>query len=142
MPYATLDQLKKRYSERVLIDLTDREPPLTGAIVVPVVDQALTDTDALIDGYLAGRYKLPLVETPPILADLAQMIAIYKLHVFAPDPKIEKDYELSLRQLDKIASGVIRLNVEGVEPAASGSEGVQFIDRSRDMTPENLEGFI
>ena len=55
MTYATLDQLTDRYTERLLRQLTDRAAPPAGAIDAEVVDRALADTDAVIDGYLAGR---------------------------------------------------------------------------------------
>jgi len=142
MTYATLALLTDRYGERMLLQLTDRATPPAGTIDGQIVAQALTDTDAVIDGYISGRYALPLAEVPPLLADLALAIAIYKLHVFAPDPKIRDDYTDALRTLDKIAGGAVRLPLAGVEPTSSGAAGVEIIDRERDFTPENLRGFI
>lgn len=142
MTYATLDQLTKRFGERMLLQLTDRATPPAGAIGADVVARALADTDAVIDGYLAGRYRLPLAEVPPLLADLAQVIAIYKLHPRAPEKKIEDDYRDALAALGKIATGVIRLPVEGIEPPSSGASGVQTVDRERPFTEANLKGFI
>ena len=142
MTYASIDQLIERFGERMLVDLTDRGDVPTGAIVAPVVDRALADTDAVIDGYLAGRYALPLAETPPQLLDLALTIAIYKLHPNEPDPKIAKDYDGAMKALAQISSGIIRLPAAGVEPAAGGSSGVETIDRERELSPESLKGFI
>ncbi|MDE2595956.1 MAG: DUF1320 domain-containing protein [Sphingomonadales bacterium] len=142
MTYATLQPLIDRHGEQLLLQLTDRAVPPQGAIDTGVVDQALANTDAVIDGYLAGRYVLPLAAVPPLLADLALAIAIYKLHVYSPEAKIADDYKAAMAELDKIASGKIRLPLAGVEPAASGSTGVETIDRDRPLTPENLRGFI
>ncbi|MBN8955725.1 MAG: DUF1320 domain-containing protein [Rhizobiales bacterium] len=142
MTYCTLAQLTDRYDERMLVELTDRASPPTGEIDTSVVDRALADTDATIDGYLAGRYQLPLAETPALLADLAQAIAIYKLHSRVADTKIEADYQQALKMLRDIASGVVRLNVAGVEPTGSGASGVQTNDRCREITPDNMKGFI
>jgi phage gp36-like protein len=140
--YATLEQLSERFGERMLLQLTDRSTPPAGTIDSGIVDRALADNDAVIDGYVAGRYALPLAEVPPLLADLAQVIAIYKLHPFAPDPKIKDDYTDALKMLDRIASGTVRLPAQGIEPASSGAAGVEVIDRDRDLTPENMRGFI
>lgn len=142
MTYATLDQLLERHGERMIMQLTDRASPPAGAIDTAVVTRALTDTDAVIDGYLSGRYALPLVQTPPLLADLALAIAIYKLHNFAPDPKIEQDYKDAVAALGRIASGTIRLALAGVEPDSSGASGVEVTDRERPFTAANLTGFI
>lgn len=141
MTYATLDILIDRYGQQLLVQLTD---PANAAIVVDVVDRALADADAEIDGRLLGRYALPLAETPPLLVDLAQRIAIYKLHRLSVSTKIEADYKDAMVTLDKIGRGDVRLPlaVAGGEPTGSGASGVVTIDRQRDFTPENMRGFI
>ncbi|MDQ2084514.1 DUF1320 domain-containing protein [Xanthobacteraceae bacterium Astr-EGSB] len=142
MTYATQQQLVDRYGEDMLRKITDRSKPPAGAIDAAVVARALADTDAVIDGYLLGRYQLPLAATPALLADLGAAIAIYKLHGSTAAEKIADDYNAAMRTLREIAQGIVRLGVAGVEPAASGSEGVRVIDRERDLTPDNLKGFI
>ena len=142
MSYVTQEMLVDRFGERLLLDLTDRDEPPAGEIDSAIVIRALADTDAVIDGYLAGRYALPLATTPPLVADLAAQIAIYKLHVYAPDPKIADDYKAAMALLGKIADGQVRLPVAGADPQGSGSAGVEAIDRERPLTPETLTGFI
>lgn len=142
MSYIALQQLIDRFGERLLIQLTDRDNPPAGVIDEAVVVRALADTDAVIDGYLAGRYALPMTETPPLVADLAQAIAIYKLHPYAADPKIEQDYKDAIAALGRISTGVIKLPIAGIEPQSSGSAGVEAIDRERPLTPESMQGFI
>jgi phage gp36-like protein len=142
MTYATLQQLTDRFGEDLLIRVTDRGDVATDTVDTDVVDRALADTDAMIDGYLAGRYALPMATTPPLVTDLAQVIAIYKLHVYQPDEKIERDYDQAIKQLRDIASGTIKLPVAGAEPEGTGGTGAQVTDRERPMTEDNLKGFI
>lgn len=142
MTYATQADLVERFGEQMLIDLTDRSDPPAGVIDPTVVAKALTDADSQIDGYLLGRYLLPLATTPDLLNDLAKAIAIYKLHRDSVSEKIRDDYLDALKTLKLIADGTMRLNVAGVEPASSGANGVQTTDRPRDFTPDNLKGFI
>ena len=142
MSYATSQQLVTRYGDRLLLQVADRADPPAGAVNAAIVDQALADTDAVIDGYLAGRYVLPLASVPPLLPPIAQSIAIYKLHLYEPEKKIADEYQAAIADLVRIANGVIRLPVAGVEPPSSGASGVETIDRARDMTPENMRGFI
>lgn len=142
MPYTTQQDLIDRYGEQLLISLTDRAAVATNVIDTDVVDQVLGDTDALIDGYLAARYKLPLAETPPVIAAIALKIAIYDLHVYQPNEKIENDYKEAIRQLKDIASGAIRLPVAGVEPENTGGSGARMTDRERPFTEDNMKGFI
>tara|TARA_R110000868_G_scaffold230335_6_gene483492 strand:+ start:10284 stop:10712 length:429 start_codon:yes stop_codon:yes gene_type:complete len=142
MPYASLALLTARFGAQTLIQLTDRAEVPTGQIDMAVVDRALADTDAVINAYATVRYKLPLDPVPEMVTDLALTIAIYKLHVYAPDPKIKDDYEQALATLRDIAKGAIKLDAAGIEPTSSGAEGVQFIDRERPLSPETMTGFI
>ena len=80
MSCATLQQLTDRYGARMLVAITDRAESPTGLVDPEVVARTLADTDAMIDGYLAVRYRLPLASVPALVTDLAQMIAIWKLH--------------------------------------------------------------
>jgi phage gp36-like protein len=142
MAYTDQTQLEDRYGTRLLVELTDRAETATGQIDAATVARALNDTDAVIDGYIAARYVLPLTPVPDLIADLAQSIAIYKLHVFTPSEKIATDYRDALRALEQIARGVIRLEAQGVAPASTGGGGAQTTDRDRPMTADNLKGFI
>src|SRR5437868_4878285 len=105
MTYASQSDLVERFGEPMLLDLTDRASPPAGVIDADVVTRGLEDADAMIDGYLLGRYLLPLATTPPLLLDLALVIAIYKLHHDTVSDKIRSDYTDALKTLDKIASG-------------------------------------
>lgn len=142
MTYTTKQDLIDRFGEPMLIDLTDRGEVATGVIDDAVIDEVLADTDALIDGYLAHRYALPLSSPQPLVTYLARDIAIYKLHTYAPDDKIEADYKDALRSLEKIGQGNIRLTAAGVAPQETGGGGARVTDRERPMTGQNLKSFI
>jgi len=140
MPYTDLAKLTARFGDELLLQLADRDG--SGMVDAGVVDGAIADTDAVIDGYLTGRYRLPLATTPPLLADLAAAITIYKLHTYEPDKKIAEDHKDAMRGLREIAAGTIRLPAEGVEPEGTGGSGVRTNDRERPFTEDNLKGFI
>ncbi|WP_027237249.1 gp436 family protein [Leisingera caerulea] len=142
MTYSTQDKLIKRYGESLLIELTDRAEVPTGQIDPTVVTDAITGAAALIDGHLQGRYVLPLSETPPLIEELAEQIAIYKLHLYEPDAKKVEEYKDAKATLRQIAKGEVRLPVQGVEPATQPGNGVRVNDRKRPLTPDNLKGFI
>ena len=142
MPYTTQAKLTDRFGEQILIQLTDRGELATGTVDAAVVSQAIEDTDAVIDGYVARRYALPMASVPPLIASLALDIAIYKLHVRSPGEKIEADYKAAMKSLEAISSGAIRLPIAGAETPGSGSSGARVTDRNRPMTADNLKGFI
>lgn len=142
MTYCTQAQLDDRYGTKMLLDLTDRAVPKAGVVDADVVNRALADADAEIDGYLAVRYALPLASTPPLLTDIALRVSIYKLHAKVMQEKIKDDYQLARADLLRIAKGDIVLQVAGVQPAAGGSADVRVTDADRTMTVDNMKGFI
>lgn len=142
MTYATQATLTDRFGEAMLVNLTDRAAVATGVIDAAVIDRALADTDAMIDGFLGTRYTLPLALVPPMVTDLALQIAIYKLHVNEPDPKISKDYDVALKMLDKISTGAVAIPAEGIAPQSSNAQGVRTTDRERPFTEATMKGFI
>lgn len=142
MTYATQANLTDRFGEAMLVNLTDRAAVATSVIDAVVINRALVDTDSVIDSYLGTRYVLPLSTVPPMVVDLALQIAIYKLHVNDPDPKISKDYDVALKMLDKISTGAIAIPAEGIAPQSSNAQGVRATDRERPFTEASMKGFI
>lgn len=142
MSYATIQMLTDRYGEEMLIALTDHGEVATGIIDADTVARALTDTDGIIDGFLAGRYVLPLADVPPLVADIAQAITVWKLHRTTPSDKIKDDYKEAMAMLDRIARGTVTLSLAGVEPDTTSGSGARMTDRDRPMTAENLTGYV
>lgn len=142
MAYTSLAQLTDRYSRGALVKLTDRADVATGLVDADVIDRALADADAQIDGYLAVRYEMPLATTPPLIADLAQVITFWKLHTYDPDAKVKTDYENALRMLRDISAGTLRIQAAGVELTGTGGSGVQITDRERPLSAAQMKGFI
>ncbi|MTI74724.1 MAG: DUF1320 domain-containing protein [Stenotrophomonas sp.] len=87
------------------------------------IEQASTEADALIDGYLGKRYTLPLANAPGILTTWARAIVRYKLHgdrlsTEGNDP-IVRDYKDALKFLEQIAAGKFSLGIE--DPSSQGN---------------------
>ena len=142
MSYTTLLALTERFGERLLQQLTDRASPPLGEIDASVIEQAIGDAEAIIDGYLAARYQLPLASVPRLVSDIALTVTIYKLHTSEPDKKIAVDFEQAMKTLREIANGTVRLDIAGVEPEAKSTSGVRTNDRERPFTEKNLQGFV
>lgn len=142
MAHCTIDDLTDRYGETLLIQLSDRGGAVPVAPDANLFARAIADADALIDGYLAPRYALPLAATPAIVTDIAQRIAIYNAHGQTVAEKIRDDYRAALAQLKDIASGAIVLDVAGAEPASSGSLEVRTNQPARPITAATMKGYI
>ena len=108
--YATRAQMQARFGESELISLTDRNGS-AGSIVSSVLDVALHDATALINGYLAGRYTLPLVTAPDMLARLCCDIARYGLYDNGASEQVSKRFDDAVRFLEMVAAGKISLGI-------------------------------
>ncbi|HJW81951.1 MAG TPA: DUF1320 domain-containing protein, partial [Acidiferrobacterales bacterium] len=107
MPYVTQQKLIDRFGETEMIQLTDRNN--AGTVDAAVLDQAIADAGAEIDGYLAGRYQLPLAVTPSILVLYAGDIARYRLYDDGATEEVRKRYEDAIKFLRLAAEGKVRL---------------------------------
>jgi phage gp36-like protein len=146
MPYCTqADLIAEGLSESDLIDLTDDEG--LGTVNTARVDSAITSASELIDGYLRGRYTLPLSPVPGVLKTLAISIAIYNLYArtkraVMPE-SIEKRYAADIKLLTDIQKGVITLGVAEItsDGASAGSYKTNKTSTDRLFGKDGLSGF-
>lgn len=117
--YATLADMIARFGEEPMIQLTDRLG--NGVIDETVIAQAINDASALVDGYLSGRYPVPLSPAPAILVGYTCDLARYNLF---PDANLDDVNTVRIRQrdairfLEQVGQGKISL---GMAPAATTS---------------------
>lgn len=95
------------------------------------IEQVITETDGLINGYIGGRYALPLASVPLVLSTWARAIARYKLHPYREgeersDP-IVRDYRDALKFLQLVADGKFSLGVEDPGQAPSSAGDVRIV---------------
>lgn len=122
MPYCTQADLIERFGEAEITQLSDRagEGTLDSAVVASAID----DADAEIDGYLSGRYALPLASVPAVMVRLACDIARYYLFGHDVTDLVKERYDQAIGYLVQIATGVIGLGPEDPGPE-SGTATVQ-----------------
>jgi phage gp36-like protein len=120
MAYNTKQNMIDRYGEEELIQLTDRTRD--GVINDAVLNQAINDAAAEIDGYLAGRYQLPLAVTPPILIVYACDMTRYRLYADAATEQVDKRYQDAVKFLRFAADGKVQLGptADGSKPTPAG----------------------
>ena len=112
--YSTLDDLLKIVSEQTLIELTDER--LSEEIDDSIVQSAIEDADTIIDGYLGGRYTLPLGSVPKLIKKISVDIVIYTLYsrrlITDMPESITIRYKNATKLLEKIQTGKIMLGIE------------------------------
>lgn len=140
--YCTLDDIRATVPENDLVQLTDDATPPAEVNGV-IADRAITDAGELIDGYLRGRYPLPLFPVPGLINTLACDVAIYRLYSrrirLAVPEMVGERYKNGLKILEQLQAGKISLGAEGagggVTPAAGGP---QFTAPERVFTRDGL----
>lgn len=108
MGYCTQADLETRYGSREIQQLTDRER--TGEIDSAVVNQAIADASAMVDGFLEdGGYNVPLSPTPTVIRHHCCQIARYLLYEDHATPTVEDNYQASMMYLQRVAEGKSKL---------------------------------
>ena len=114
MDYCTIEDIETQTSTPTLIQLTSDDGQEEVNRVVAL--EAILYSSTLIDGYLRGRYSLPLDAHFPLLRILAIDLSIYRLYsrrMRNEMPEvIQKNYDNAISTLRDIQKGVITLQAE------------------------------
>lgn len=106
-----------------------------------VVAAALADASALIDGYLASRYTLPLSAIPLPLKRVAGDAARYYLMDDKATEEVRDRFSALNKLLQQIRDGKFTLGAEDPAPPQAGSPAVSAGAPSRVMTPCTMAAF-
>jgi phage gp36-like protein len=116
-----------RFGTPRLVQLTDINEPLTGEVNPTVLDRALQDASAEIDGYLVGRMAVPLLAPPANFRLLCCSIAHYRLLGSSADDVTQADYANAVAYLSKVATGAISIVAAADTPIQAGLGPVLFV---------------
>lgn len=140
--YGSVQKMIDRFGEGLMIDLTDRSEQPLNAVASAAITTALSDASSIVDGYLAGRYSLPLSNVPPLVVTLAEDIALYRLYTFDRPEKVATDHKDAMAVLRDIAKGVIRLPADVSGPAPVSTSGAKVLSGDEPYTTADFKGFI
>ena len=139
--YITLADIKKAMAEATLIQLSNDDPTAT-TVDLEVVEEVITNACELVDGYLHGRYTLPLVPVPTVINGLCVDLAKHSLYKRRPEgnniPDMVIDgYKNAIKLLESIQIGKLHLGVKGL-PEIQPDSGEFKVKAAPKM---NLEGY-
>lgn len=121
MDYCTVEDIETQTSTPTLIQLTSDDGQ--GEVDCVVAEEAILYSSTLIDGYLRGRYSLPLNTHFPLLRILAIDLSIYRLYsrrMRNEMPEvIENNYKNAIATLRDIQKGSITLEAVDDENKSS-----------------------
>ena len=108
MSYASVSDMVTRFGEAELLRLSMTS---AGELDEGALTVALTDASALIDGYLAGRYPLPLAHVPSALVPICADIARHRLYGEQAPEQIAKRFDAALAFLKSVGKGELALGL-------------------------------
>jgi len=135
MLYATPEGLVKRYGEQSI-------KTLAVSTDSPKVAEALEDASQTIDSYLAGRYTLPLKSVPAVLERHCCYIARYFLEKNRATEQARRDYDDSIRYLEKVANGTISLGISEDGETVEGDNVTIIESQGSVWARDRAKGFI
>jgi phage gp36-like protein len=138
MTYAVLQDLIDRYGASEIIQLSDRDGD--GAPDAVVCAKALQDATDVIDGYVGGRYQLPLSPVPGNVSRICSDIARFYLWKDQASDAVMALYKAATAMLTGIQAGSITLESASVDSALTG-DAVGFVSGTRTFSPSSLSGF-
>lgn len=128
MDYCTIDDLETQTSTPTLIQLTSDDGQEEVDRVV--AQEAILYSSTLIDGYLRGRYSLPLDTRFPLLRILAIDLSIHRLYTRRMRDEmpevIENNYKNAISTLKDIQKGVITLQSENDSFETAGFNAEEY----------------
>ncbi|OGU13870.1 MAG: hypothetical protein A2076_13160 [Geobacteraceae bacterium GWC2_53_11] len=142
--YCTLADIeKKRIPTDMLITLTDEEN--LGVINEETVAGCIHDAQVLFEGYMRGRYQLPLNPVPPLATSIVADLTCFNLYALKPQFEVPKTIndrnDTALRLMARIQDGKMPLYDPVEAPPATGSNSVQFTTPASVFTSDSLRNF-
>lgn len=126
MLYLTPEELLAFLPQKSVAQLTNDDPQAK-EVDMDKVEEALRAAEELADGYLRGRYGLPISPVPTLLRDVVRTVARFKLYERRPEGKmpetVMETYKAAVKTLEQIRNGRITLGVAATaEPVPERGE--------------------
>lgn len=141
--YTTPEILIGKYGVDLLIRLTVKE--FDGTETQPdmaVINREVARVDGTINGYLRGRYTIPLSEIPPELAGAADDMVIDRLYRCMPERTVPEDVTRAAKEavawLRDVQKGLATLSIETLPPASTGEPGTTGFFKTNKTTADRI----
>ena len=123
MFYCTAEDIEIQIGKEPLIQLTNDNCE-QNTIATVVCEEAILYSSTLIDGYLRGRYNLPLNTQFPLLRVVAMDLSIYRLYsrrIMTEIPEVVCDaYKNAIKTLENLQKGIITLETQDNQTLQNG----------------------
>jgi len=112
--------------------------------LLPLIEAAIEDAGAEIDGYIGRRYPVPLADPPKVIVKYSKDIAVYNLVSRSGVISQEREdnyrerYKFAIKFLTTVAAGTASLGMEA--PAKQAAVSFQMQSPPRLFGRDNMKG--
>lgn len=139
-PYAGITDFVARFGIAEALNLADEAG--TGRIDKVRIAGALTDAQAVADGFLASRYSVPYTADWPLLKMAVLDHARFRLYPQEAPPAVKAASDQAMATFRAMGSGAVRPPTASVpEAAPATSDPVLFVSGGRRMTDATLADY-
>lgn len=109
-----------------------------------IVEAAIRDADAEIDGYLNRRYPTPLLSPPAVINKLSKDIALYNVLSRNGMLKDEREnnyferYKYAMKFLENVAKGIADIGI--TVPAQKANTGFKINSNQKIFSRDSMKG--
>jgi phage gp36-like protein len=139
--YCTLDDIKKQIPEETILQLTDDAG--LGEIDQVIVDEAITNACAIIDGYCSSRYLIPFAVVPAIIKPVAVDLAVYNLYARRVEtmPEVRAaNQKNAIKLLVDISQGRIQFGAQAATSAVQPQQSPSITSSPRLFSRDKMRG--
>lgn len=110
-----------------------------------LIENAITDADAEINGYLSKRYKLPFQDPPAVLKKFSKDIAAYNLVSRIGIDEQDRDktylnrYNAAIKFLTMVAEG--KIDIGAYTPEVNSAVGFRMNSSNRIFSRDSMRGW-
>lgn len=150
MSYSTKEEVREMLKDdalnAIIGDTFIEDPEEREAKVAPIIESAIEDADAEIDGYLAKRYAVPLSPAPKVINKFSKDIAVYNLfsRIGIDESTDQKTYlnryNAAIKFFELVADGKVSIGTEADDPASAAATGFSAKSNTRLFTRGSMRG--
>ena len=115
--------------------------------IIPLVEQAIEDAGAEIDGYLAKRYSVPFRKTPKVISKFAKDISVYHLVSRTGIDGSDREktflnrYNAAIKFLLDVAKGIIDIGIDEKSGSSEAANGFKMKSSGRVFSRDSMRGW-
>lgn len=150
MSYSTKEEVREMLKDdalnAIIGDTFIEDPAEREELVTPIIEGAIADADAEIDGYLSKRYVVPISPAPRVLNKFSKDIAVYNLfsRIGIDESTDQKTYlnryNAAIKFLTLVAEGKVSIGAQADDPKAAATTGFLVKSNPQLFTRDRLKG--